>query len=75
MHTRKQYSTRDLALAAFLIEQGHHLVRIDPDGRLKLFIFDSEAESDVLGYYNGGRVSARSFHDTIRSLKGQCNPR
>lgn len=75
MHTRKEYHTKDLGLSAFLIERGHKLLRLEPAGKLKVMVFEAKAESDTLSYYNGGQVSARSFYDTVRSLKAQCNPR
>ncbi len=75
MHTVKEYNTKDLNLAAFLIEGGHKLLRLEPIGRLKLFVFEAEAEEAVADYFNGAKVSARDFGNTLRDLKAQCNPR
>ena len=62
MHNPKQYSTRDLALAAFLIEQGHKLLRLEPTGNFKTFIFPSEAEEDVPGFFAGRSFLAVCCH-------------
>lgn len=71
----REYATKDLALAAYLIEVGHKLTRLEPAGRLKQFVFAPEAEGDVQQFFNGAKVSARSYSDTLRSLKASCNPR
>ncbi len=75
MHSEKEYSTKDLALAAYLVECNHKLLRLEPAGRLKIFVFEFEAEMAVPAYFNGAKVSARDYSNTIRDLKAQCNPR
>lgn len=54
---------------------GYKLLPLVPDGKLKIFLFEPEAEDAVLSFYNGGMVLAGTFHETIRSLKAQANPR
>ncbi len=70
-----QYETKDLSLAAFLVQVGHRLERIEPAGRLKVFHFSGDVQPDVTGYFNGAVVPAREYANAIRDLKAQCNPR
>jgi hypothetical protein len=66
------YRTRDLSFAAFLVVSGHSIQITEREGRRVWFVFDlepdalKEIEHDWL---SGGEVPARSFAETIRSIK------
>ena len=65
------YSTTDLALAAFLMSQGHGLLKVEGLGK-KTFHFPPEAGGDVQGYYMGEELPARDFAHAMRDLKAMC---
>ena len=72
---RKDYSTQSLYECAYLLSKGFKLSSKDSTGqKTKLFFEDSlELQQAVMDFYNGsGKVSAKSFVDSYRSLKDFC---
>lgn len=66
------FRTHDLNLAAFLICSGYPLHSTEREERRLWFIFeieDSDLQEARSAWYGSGEIPARSFADTIRSLK------
>ena len=68
------FKTTDLYLAAFLINSGQGLERIESiNEKQKAFVFDNEEKSEAISrdYYNGGTVEALPFKKVLNDLKKQ----
>jgi hypothetical protein len=65
-----QYRTHDLPLAAFLVTQGHVLLRLEGEYR-KSFVFSGDAAADADRFYDGATVCAMQYGHALRDLKGR----
>ncbi len=67
----KETRISDLQLAAYLVAQGHRVVRVEgPPGRREFVFLDLPTEA-VMTYYAGAdQVSARKLFAAFRDLKG-----
>ena len=67
----KEYITTDLGCAAFLINSGVTLLRIDHLPAKSNFVFDGEVSTDMVNKYwaDDGLVNPRTFTITLRDLK------
>jgi hypothetical protein len=66
----EEFSTTDLALAAFLVASGHPLLQLGGlAGGRRMFEFPAQACEDARAFYRGASVGARSFANSLRDLK------
>lgn len=66
------HRTTDLNFAAFLIVSGYAIKAAERDGKRAQFIFEIEADELQklqMAWVGGGQVAARSYAETLRSLK------
>jgi hypothetical protein len=70
----EEYETTDLALAAFLVAQGHPLTRVEgPRGGQRTFVFPASGR-DLASTYFTASVPARPFANALRDLRpARCN--
>lgn len=72
--TDKEYFTKDLAEASFLIVKGKLLYRIERKGRICWFIFLDKQECEQLAneyWFRNSSVIAKSFYEAIQTLKNR----
>lgn len=68
----KKYQTQSLYEASFLLSSGFQISSKDTSGQKTRLVFldTPELQAAVMSFYNGsGKVSAKSFVDSYRSLK------
>jgi len=66
------YRTKELHLAAFLLEEGYALVDTERTNGKVTFVFNDpnqSAQGHVFSFLNGAKVSAVSYTDKLRHLK------
>ena len=65
-----QYSTTDLALAAFLVALGHPLLSVGgQEGHRRVFCFPQGANEVAATFYRNAHVPGRAFANALRDLK------
>ena len=65
-----QYSTTDLALAAFLVALGHPLLSVGgQEGHRRVFWFPQAANEVAETFYRNAHVPGRTFANALRDLK------
>ena len=65
-----QYSTTDLALAAFLVALGHPLLSVGRhEGYRRVFRFPQVASEVAATFYRNAHVPGRAFASALRDLK------
>jgi hypothetical protein len=73
------FQTSDIGLSAFLQERGHRIIRIDGSANRATFVFSNSKDlgRDVLAWANNepSNLSARSFFNSLRDLKGLAGAR
>ena len=71
----KKYQTQSLYEASYLLSSGFQLVSKDSSSQKTTLVFQDtpELKEAVMDFYNGsGKVSAKAFVDSYRSLKDFC---
>jgi hypothetical protein len=64
------YRETDVAVVAFLLARGHHLLGLEPAGHAQAaFLFPSGAEADVAAYFAGAAVPAVTYAKALKSAK------
>lgn len=65
------YRTQSLYEAAFLMAKGFELMGKENSGHkiTILFKMSPEVESQVMNFYNGGKIEAKKVFDCYRTLK------
>ena len=69
----KMYKTSDISLASFLMCNSVEMKGTDKEnGSRVTFLFDNSDDIEKLAneFYNGARIEARQFANTMRDLKG-----
>jgi len=67
-----EFPTSDLQLAAFLRLLGHEPVRLDGEGRKRVFVFEEVPPGDLHDYYSGSRaVNVSQLFGHYRELRSR----
>lgn len=70
--SHRQYRTKDLGEAAYLVSKGNAVVALDRGPQHALFVFEDYSICEMLAseYWTGnGSVPAKKFSSSLRELK------
>lgn len=73
--TPKEYSLKDIYLAATIKQEGIPIVRVEGNGRQGIFVFkySEKIEGIIAKYFNGElRVDPKGLFETWKSLKSMA---